>query len=256
MARGAEGNDEIQGLRELIAGSKRVVAMTGAGISTESGIPDFRSPGGLWSRMRPITYQEFIASEEARLEEWRRRFRMNETFADAEPNEGHRGLVRLMQRGEARCTHHAEHRRAASARRPSLGERDRDPRQLDARALSRLPHADAASDRARDDRRDRLRRRDAAAADSSRRRSSRSASAFRRRRWRGRRRLRESADLFLVVGSSLLVQPAASLPLVAKRAGAALAILNRDATPLDSQADLTLQRADRRCVFNALSTAC
>ena len=75
---------KLQRSARLIERSERIVALTGAGISTESGIPDFRSPGGLWTRgMKPITYQDFVASEEARLEDWRRRFRMNEDFAAA-----------------------------------------------------------------------------------------------------------------------------------------------------------------------------
>src|SRR3954468_11453605 len=100
MAREAEGNDEIQALGVLLERSERIVALTGAGISTESGIPDFRSPGGLWTRgITPITYQDFVASEEARLEDWRRRFRMNEDFSRAHPNAGHLGLAKLCAEG-------------------------------------------------------------------------------------------------------------------------------------------------------------
>src|SRR5688500_16459298 len=99
MAQDDAFNGEIAVLRRLIDGAARIVALTGAGISTESGIPDFRSPGGLWSKMRPITYQEFCASEEVRLEDWRRRFKMNADFAAARPNAGHRGLVRLAEEG-------------------------------------------------------------------------------------------------------------------------------------------------------------
>jgi NAD-dependent deacetylase len=81
--------------------AERIVAFTGAGISTESGIPDFRSPGGIWSQMQPITYQQFVASEDARLEDWRRRFIMNEQFARAEPNVGHRALAGMVRSGKA-----------------------------------------------------------------------------------------------------------------------------------------------------------
>ena len=88
-------------LAAWIEEAERVVAFTGAGISTESGIPDFRSPGGIWSRMQPITYQEFLASEEARLEDWRRRLTMNEQLARAEPNVGHRALAAMVRSGKA-----------------------------------------------------------------------------------------------------------------------------------------------------------
>ncbi|MGH8514920.1 MAG: Sir2 family NAD-dependent protein deacetylase, partial [Gammaproteobacteria bacterium] len=98
--RGAEGNDEISALAGLIRRAKRIVALTGAGISTESGIPDFRSPGGLWTRgIKPITFQDFVASEEARIEDWQRRFKMNADFAAAEPNAGHIGLARIADEG-------------------------------------------------------------------------------------------------------------------------------------------------------------
>ena len=66
-----------------------IVVFTGAGISTESGIPDFRSPGGLWTRYRPVTYQEYLASEQARLSAWKRRLETHEATKNAKPNIGH-----------------------------------------------------------------------------------------------------------------------------------------------------------------------
>ena len=61
-------------LNDLIKKSKNIVVFTGAGISTESGIPDFRSPGGIWTKMKPIMFQDFISSEKWQLESWRRKF--------------------------------------------------------------------------------------------------------------------------------------------------------------------------------------
>src|SRR3569623_1111401 len=90
----------IAGLRDLIDDAQRIVPFTGAGISTESGIPDFRSPGGLWTRNRPIPFDEFVASQEARDESWRRRFNMEATFAAARPGRGHRALAALNTAGE------------------------------------------------------------------------------------------------------------------------------------------------------------
>src|SRR5271167_2561544 len=92
---------DIAELARAIARARRAVVFTGAGISTESGIPDFRSPGGIWSRMAPIDFSEFLASEEARRETWRRRFAMEETFRAAAPNRGHRAVVELVRRGTA-----------------------------------------------------------------------------------------------------------------------------------------------------------
>src|SRR5881296_1251021 len=81
--------------------SCEIVVFTGAGISTESGIPDFRSPGGIWTRMAPIDFSDFLASEEARRETWRRRFAMEDTFRAAAPNRGHRAVAELVRRSTA-----------------------------------------------------------------------------------------------------------------------------------------------------------
>ena len=75
-------------LRGLIERAKVIVPFTGAGISTECGIPDFRSPGGIWTKMRPIEFQDFLASREMRDESWRRRFAMEEQFGGAKPGRG------------------------------------------------------------------------------------------------------------------------------------------------------------------------
>ena len=87
-------------LGDMIAAASRIVPFTGAGISTECGIPDFRSPGGLWTRNRPIPFDEFMASADARSEAWRRRFAMEPTFAKARPGRGHRALASLYKAGK------------------------------------------------------------------------------------------------------------------------------------------------------------
>src|SRR3954471_20533036 len=85
----------IRHLRDLVEAASTVVPFTGAGISTECGIPDFRSPGGIWTKMRPIDFGDFVASQEARDESWRRRFAMEEQFGGAKPGRGHRALAAL-----------------------------------------------------------------------------------------------------------------------------------------------------------------
>src|ERR1700740_1451312 len=90
----------VSRLRELIDRSEAIVPFTGAGISTECGIPDFRSPGGIWTKMQPIPFDEFLASQEMRDEAWRRRFAMEEHFGSAKPGRGHLALASLHRAGK------------------------------------------------------------------------------------------------------------------------------------------------------------
>ena len=238
--RDAEGNDEIQALKRLILRSERIVALTGAGISTESGIPDFRSPGGLWTRgIKPITYQDFVASEEARMEDWRRRFRMNTDFAAAQPNAGHLGLARLAREGRllGLITQNIDglHQRAGMPSDSVIeihGNSTRG-RCLDCRAPMALEEVRAIIGNTGASPRCECGGLVKAAIISFGERmpedEMRRATDF-----------AERADLFLAIGSSLQVQPAATLPLLAKRAGAKLAILNRESTPLDDSADYAI----------------
>src|SRR5207302_11021885 len=91
----------VERLQALLKAAKVVLPFTGAGISTECGIPDFRSPGGLWTRLRPIPFDEFLASQERRDEAWRRRFAMEREFAGAKPGRGHLALASLHRAGKA-----------------------------------------------------------------------------------------------------------------------------------------------------------
>ena len=210
--RDAEGNEEIQALGRLIAQSDRIVALTGAGISTESGIPDFRSPGGLWTRgIKPITYQDFVASEEARLEDWRRRFRMNETFAAARPNAGHLALVQLMRDGRlhALITQNIDrlHQRSGipGDRLIEIHGNSSEGRCLDCRAFMTLETVEDLIERTGASPRCQCGGLVKAAIISF---GEQIPEATLRRA----AELSEGADLFLVIGSSLQVQPAATLP--------------------------------------------
>src|SRR5438128_6221900 len=94
---------QITELARLIERARQAVVFTGAGISTESGIPDFRSPGGIWTKMAPIDFRDFVASAEMRREAWRRRFAMEGSWSDARPNDGHNAVAWLV--GEGKVSH-------------------------------------------------------------------------------------------------------------------------------------------------------
>src|SRR5215468_4719371 len=87
-------------LKEMVDAARVIVPFTGAGISTECGIPDFRSPGGIWTKNRPIPFDEFRASQEARNESWRRRFAMDHAFGQAQPGRGHKAFASLYHAGK------------------------------------------------------------------------------------------------------------------------------------------------------------
>ena len=131
----------IDRLRELVDGARVIVPFTGAGISTECGIPDFRSPGGIWTKMRPIEFDDFLASQEMRDEAWRRRFAMEEQFGGAKPGRGHRALASLYRAGKVAGRHHPEHRQSASGLGHCGRTRGRAARQHDLRHLPRLRQA-------------------------------------------------------------------------------------------------------------------
>jgi NAD-dependent deacetylase len=232
--------DDIELLRELIGSAKRIVAFTGAGISTESGIPDFRSPGGIWTRYKPIYFDDFMASDEMRRESWRRKFATDETMLKAEPNAGHRALTKLVEQGRmsAIITQNVDglhqrsgvpdskvielHGNATYASCLDCGHRhELDPIRKAFLGSGKLPLCvkcdgivktatisfgqampEIPMARAQDE--------------------------------------TMSCDLFIVLGSSLVVYPAAGFPRIAKRKGAKLVILNRDPTDQDDDADVVM----------------
>jgi NAD-dependent deacetylase len=228
------------GLARLIADARRMVVFTGAGISTESGIPDFRSPGGVWSRMKPIQFDAFVADPAARREAWDRVFTGRAGWAGGTPNAGHHAVARLVAAGKASSIitqnvdglHQAGgapaeavielHGNATYATCLECGERH-ELEDLRAPFVERgvIPTCRACGGLVK------------SATISFGQAMPEAAMA---------RAQDETAacDLFLVLGSSLVVFPAAGFPLMAKRAGAQLAIVNRDPTEMDGAADLVL----------------
>ena len=231
--------DAIADLRDLIAHASRAVIFTGAGISTESGIPDFRSPGGIWTKNQPIQFQDFMASEDARRETWRRKIETDKVMLQAQPNRGHLAIAKLMHMGTVRHLitqnidglHQAGgapearvielHGNATYAACLECAERfELEPikRAFDTDGM--LPvcacggHVKTAT-----------------------------ISFGQQMPQEPMRRANEAAnncDLFIAVGSSLVVYPAAGFPLIAKNAGADLVIINRNPTDQDQFADLVI----------------
>jgi NAD-dependent deacetylase len=228
-------------LRQMVEEAAVVVAFTGAGISTESGIPDFRSPGGIWTRMRPIEFGDFLASQEMRDESWRRRFVMQEQFGGAKPGRGHRALASLYRAGKMPAVitqnidnlhqdsgisaeHVVElHGNTTYAGCLDCGRRYELPwvRERFTAAGGRAPDCPGCGGF--------IKTATVSFGQSMPEAEMRRAQA-----------LTESCDLFLAIGSSLVVWPAAGFPLTAKRNGARLAIINREATEFDDIADLVV----------------
>lgn len=234
---GLTQSDTLERFQELVADASNIVILTGAGISTESGVPDFRSPGGLWEQFRIVEYGEYIASEEARIEDWHRRFYMKDQIGAVEPNAGHKKIAEWLNSGKCSCliTQNVDglHQRAGAPTdriieihgnattascvqcghhhemdtcREMFEKTGESPKCI---ACGGLVKADIVMFGEK-----------MPVAETNR--------AF---------EIAETADLFMAIGTSLVVQPAAVLPLHAKRQGAKFAILNRDPTELDRFAD-------------------
>jgi len=231
----------IDRLRALVDEASVIVPFTGAGISTECGIPDFRSPGGIWTRMRPIDFSDFLASQEARDESWRRRFAMQEQFGGARPGRGHQALASLYRAGKSPgvVTQNIDNLHQASGIASEhvveLHGNTTYATCLDCAARYELPWVKRFFDA------------------SGRAPSCTSCGghiktatvsfgqAMPEREMQRAEELTRSADLFIAIGSSLVVWPAAGFPLMAKRNGASLVIINRDPTEFDDIADLVVR---------------
>lgn len=237
-------------LAELVAAAETVVVFTGAGISTEFGIPDFRGPNGLWTKIKPIYYDEFVSSETARMEDWKRRFRFRDQIAKVEPNVAHLAIGRLVGAGKVNAviTQNIDglHQRAGvpDDRLIEIHGNATFATCLDCGARHELAEVEATI----------------AATGHSPRCACGGlikaaivsfGQAMPAREMERAEQAIQEADLFVAVGSSLTVQPAASLPMIAKYDGAGLVIVNGEATPLDGLADRVL-RGSIGTVFSRL----
>ena len=232
---------EIEKITRLIAESKQAVAFTGAGISTESGIADFRSPGGIWSRYQPVMYRDFLNSEDARRRYWQMKKEGYQELKLAKPNAGHLALARLEAAGNliAVITQNIDglHQDAGSRRVLELHGTNRyclcldcgrrfDPDGIQARleAGEEVPLCDQCAGLVKY----------ATISFGQSLPADVLTEAF---------DLSTRADLMLALGSSLVVEPAASIPLQAKNSGAKLVIINQTETPLDYIADVVVHRS-------------
>ena len=227
-------------LSAYLAAARRVVVFTGAGISTESGIPDFRSPGGVWSRMKPIYFDEFVSDPAKRREAWDRVFNGSAGWVGKEPNAGHHAVARLVARGKASAviTQNVDnlhqqsgvpasqvielHGNASYATCLDCGLRH----ELEVLKQSYLGREEIPSCR------------DCGGLVKTATISF--GQAMPREPMRRAEEETLACDLFLVLGSSLVVYPAAGFPLLAKQNGARLVIVNREPTEQDAVADLVL----------------
>ncbi len=230
----------IATLRRMIEDAQRVVVFTGAGISTESGIPDFRGTNGIWTKMQPIQFQDFVASAEARRETWRRRFAGDDTMRAAQPNRGHHAVAMLLRQGKARAviTQNIDGLHQASGIPESqvieLHGDSTYARCLDCATRYEIDALRAAFDSEGDV------PPCTACGGLVKTATISFGQAMPEEPMRRAQAETLAADLFIVLGSSLVVYPAAGFPEIAKRQGARLVIVNMQETPLDDIADLVI----------------
>ena len=235
-----EAQSEFSRLAEMIQASERAVVFTGRGFSTDSGIPNFRGPGGLRTKFQPIKFEDFIASEETRREAWRRKFAMDEAMKPPALNRGHRAVSALVERGKvtAVITQNVDGLHQAS------GVPDNQVIEL---------HGNSTYARCLDclERHELVAIKEAFLADETLPICAACGGIVKMAvisfgqpmpevQMAQAQQATLAADLFLAIGSSLDVHPSADFPVVAKRNGAKLAILNREPTKLDEIADLVV----------------
>jgi NAD-dependent deacetylase len=231
---------DLDTFSRLLRASRRALFFTGAGISTESGIPDFRSPGGVWTRMQPIHFQEFVASEEKRREAWRRRFDNRDGWVGAQPNRGHRIVADLVKHGKAAAV--------ITQNVDNLHQVSGVPEDRVIELHGNASYATCLTCHRRYELVDIEKEFNASGCVAPCRHcqgiiKSATISFGQQMPALPMQRATDetlACDLFIVLGSSLSVFPAAEFPVRAKQNGAALVIVNRDPTEMDELADVVI----------------
>jgi NAD-dependent deacetylase len=230
----------IAAIAEKMGEGGRNVIFTGAGISTESGIPDFRSQGGIWDRYRPVYFDEFMKSRESRIEYWRQKTELYRDLVNAKPNKAHLAVARLHEMGlvKAVITQNIDGLHQASGiPDEKVIELHGSNRRVRCMTCGRISSIEKAHKRIE-------------AGDPApecdcggylKPDTISFGQAMPQREMEKAVGLSRSADSFLVVGSTLLVNPAASMPYYAKDGGAFLAIVNLSETPCDQICDVLIR---------------
>lgn len=231
----------VDDLRALIADAERVVIFTGAGISTESGIPDFRSPGGVWTRYKPIMFDDFMRSAEMRRETWRRKIETDKSMTVAKPNRGHLAVASLVSRGKctAVITQNIDGLHQASGV-PDDMVIELHGNSTYAKCLdcgTRMEIKPILENFARDETMPEC---PSCASEYVKTATISFGQAMPQEEMRRAEIATNNCDLMIAIGSSLQVYPAAGFPIMAKKVGAKMAILNREPTDLDAYADLVV----------------
>lgn len=229
-------------LKKLVDESRKIVFMTGAGISTESGIPDFRSPGGHWTKNQPIDFSDFMASEDARRESWRRKFAFDPILNQAKPNDGHKAIAALYDRGVVSCV--------ITQNIDGLHQMSGIPEEKLIEIHGNTTYAKCLDCQTR---MELVEIKEIFQQDETlpvchkcqgiiKTATISFGQAMPEKEMRNAETAASECDLMIVVGSSLVVYPAAGIPLLAKQQGAKFAILNREETQLDVYADVVVNR--------------
>lgn len=233
-------SEGVARFREMIRASNRVVVFTGAGISTESGIPDFRGPNGVWKTQTPIDFSDFVGSEAVRAESWQRKFSGDGKMESSEPNAGHRALTSLVEAGK--ITH------IITQNVDGLHQKSGTP---DAQVIELHGNASYATCLDCHQRYELAPLKQAFKLDGSipyctscqgiiKTATISFGQAMPVEEMRKAEAATLGCDLFIAIGSSLVVYPAAGFPRLAKENGAALVILNAEPTDQDEMCDLVL----------------
>ena len=246
-------NEKISLIAQRILEGDKNIVFTGAGISTESGISDYRSKGGIWDKFRPVYFDEFMSSKNARIEYWRRKAELYHDLVQAKPNPAHISLVKLYEMGllEAVITQNIDglhqesglpdekvielHCNTRRVRCMSCGKTisiHEAQKRIEAGDLA--PECECGGYLKSDT----ISFGQAMPADEVEKAID----------------LSQNCDFFLVVGSTLLVQPAALMPSYAKQSGAFLAIVNLSETPYDERCDVLIRGKAGEALLEIVNT--